>query len=408
MDGWILEHRIGWVAGCAALLLWPLAALANDAVGYVAQVRDDSQVRTVTGAGASSTGIVELFPLLGAAAQLENLSFAASYAPQILFNDVTQQSAPNILHVGRAGVEVHPIKEDRVALSEQFSYGELDTLTLNATAPSTTPNATVPPLQRLPSLVPVPYSSSVTDGLVDLTLSSRVKSVLDLVFATGGGVGTGSSTIPGTKMLQGTYELDYHLTRPDVLGTRLLASQTSFSTGQRTQLTELREIWRSRLDRITDMELTLGGAIANAWQGTVKGDELLMLPTAGASLKSRGHWQGSTISLDASATLGPYIDWLSGIVYERAEGSTGFQWDMLADHWSFFGRARGAVAVEAGPYAGTALAAGELNLAYYLRKDFSIQGGSRLIWQRMPAAQGSPYVELTTYISLVLSEKGSL
>jgi hypothetical protein len=393
------------------LVLLPAVALGNDVVAYTAEIRGEQQVRTVTGASGSSSGILELFPSLGGLAQLSNASFALGYSPQILFNNVTADMAPQILHTGKAAVELRPNKEGRVALAEQASYGTLDVLTLNSTAQAAAPNAPVAPLQPLPTLEPVPYANSTTDGIFDLALGSRVRSTLDVQYALGGGLSSGVSlggTIPWQHKLQGTYILSTSLSRLDTLSTTALASRTSFSTGQIAQLAQLGELWRRHLDRITDLEVGVGGALANVWMGVAKGDELLIMPTGVAALRSKAKWEGSTISLDASASLGPYVDWLSGIVYERAEGSAGFRWDELADHWSLLGRARGAVAVDGGAQAGTALAAAEVSVAYAFRKDFSVQGGSRLVWQRLPASVGLPYFEWTTFISLILTERGSL
>jgi hypothetical protein len=260
----------------------------------------------------------------------------------------------------------------------------------------------------LPTVQPLPYGSSATDAVVDLTLSSRLKSTLDVSYALGGGLTSGSSVIPFQHKLQGTYVLSASLSRLDALNTSALASRTTFSTGQVAQLAQLGESWKSHLDRITDLEIGLGGAIAEDSQGLVKGDELIIVPTALATLQSKARWNGSTIGLDATATLSPYVDWLNGIIYERAEGSAGLRWDELADHWSLLARGRGAVAVNAGSQAGTALVAAEASLAYLFSKQMRVEGGSRLVWQRLPPSEGTPYLEWTTYISLIVTDRGNL
>lgn len=391
------------------LLILPSAALGANTLSFLAQLQAEQQARLIFGvAGAPPTATSELFPMLGATANLTDATFGLTYNPQIFATFGAGDDRPQVMHNLRLGGELRsPSKDVRFALVDMGSFGKLDFLTL-ATAQPATPNGPQPALQRVPTFKPIPFANNSTEATFDWAYTHRLKGTLDAIYSFGGGLGSGQALVPWQHRLQGSYTLADTVTREDTLSTVALASRTSFVTGQQTQVGQLTQLWKTQADRQTTLELGAGGAVIETYQGLAQGDVLQIVPAAQASLLTKPKWKGAKVELSAMASLGPFVDWLSATAYERGDAAVGVRWEDVTSSWILSTRLRGALPVNAGPLNGQAIAVLEFTATYAITKDLRLDGGTQLLWQRVPQPGSHSYGEWATFISLTLVERGSL
>ena len=389
-----------------ALSILPCVALAADNGGYEVSLRTELQARYLSQTSDIPVP-VGFFPSATLIRRLPQVTFNLTYAPQLIIGSTGPATAPSLLHQGRLSGEFRFAPDRKLTINEQGAYGTIDFLSLQSNQP-TTAGAPLPRFQPLPSFTPIPYGNSTSQATLDWGFDKRVRGILDLNYLWGGGLNAGTALLPIQQQATGTASVAYALTRIDTLTTSAMVSHASFSNGPISNIAQVTEAWRLRSDRRSELILALGASGIQSQVNSAAGKSYLFFPAGQASFRTQAQ-STSRWDFDLSATLGPYMDWISGTAYERVEASAGFRWTSKQEKWAAGARIRGALTVASTiPGPNQALAATEISASYAPRSDLRVELGSRVLWQRIPQFSPQPFYEWLTYVSLTVSARGIL
>ena len=395
------------------LLIAPSVAFGADFVAYDVSLRAEEQARVYSSGTATTAGqTLLLMPSLSGSTHTAETTLLLTYAPQLLLGSIQGGDGAQFLHRGRGLLEFRARSNRRVTFVQQASYGRVDLLTLATSAASATqpslPGGPSLALQPLPTLRSLLYGSLDSEAGLEWGFDPRLKGTVTLTSFLAGGVGDSQQFLALQRRLQASAGLAYSLDRVSTVSTMAMVNRTTFSSGQSAELAQLTEHWQRHLDGVTELQLSGGGGIARRRLVPDGPATLLVLPVGEAGMKTRWKWDGTHLELEGRAALGPYVDWLSGIAYERAEGTVTTRWADVGNRIEAAVRARGAVSVLAGAQSGQVLGALELTCAKPLFKELRVEAGTRYLLQRVPQFGNALTSEWVTFISLTLLERGIL
>jgi hypothetical protein len=246
-------------------------------------------------------------------------------------------------------------------------------------------------------------------GLGDWGFDPRLRGTLDLSYYYGGGLGVGSLTLPVQRQAQGAVQFIHLLSRVDTLTTRAQVSQALFSNGPIAQTFVLSEAWRTRLSRTTEFDLGVGPSLVRSARDRATPPANLPFAFAQTAVRSQLRYGGHRFDLEGLASLSPFVDWITGVGYERVDLSASLRWLDPQDRFGGLARARGAFTVASTqPAPPQSLASLEASISYAPQTDLKIEMGSRIIWQRVPTFGNQPFWEWLTYVSLTVTQRGIL
>jgi hypothetical protein len=387
------------VSAAALVSVCLMRIAVGDVTSYETSVRSEARARMAEGQTESN---VEIDPSAAVHYESRSYSLAASYAPVLLWDDPLRLQAGTtsqlqVLHNG--GLTGNWRVEPRwvVTLDLTGSYGKKDLLAPDANEQQR------PPVQGTPT-PPTNTNAQATpaDALVPWAAAS-------VMLGTGGWIGTRTTTNLAVRgFLQGgatpearvglplqrgaTFlgELDVDAVRSGHFTTALSSTFTSF-TGDAVDphkkadgLTLLTETWRNEIARGTTVVVGAGPSLITEH-----------FDTGGVRWSlSFGGQAGITydmvypaIQTGFTVTMTPQADPLSGIPYNRADGTLTLGYRPTTG-WNI-GTAFTAGVVTDGALAGQKLANGDVHVTWSERDAWSVSGGLALNYQNARGEVGA-------------------
>lgn len=375
---------------------WLVVAAAT----YDVSVRSEARARSPQANETSTVATdLDLQPSLSLSAGSTRLIGDLGYSARLLLREpMTEGRTGELLHHGRARGTWVVEPTFRLFLQELASYGVMDFSAVQAGAAE---GGTQVPLDLLLSLEPVPYFSTETTAGFVWRLEPTVQLTTSVGYAISGGRGEGAQRLPVQRGPRLAVAAEVGVTPVDLLTTDLNATHAAFSNGRTATLFTGSEIWTHRLSSATQAILGAGLGLARL-QGPDSEPSLEAMPTLTGTLAHRIPMSRQGLDGRLSLQVSPYIDPVTGGIYQRIEASAQGQWE-FDGRWTIYARGGHGRAIGSAQSASVTLFDG--GTGYLLMESVRVEAGTRLAWTE---AGGGQQLQWVTMLSLVLGTRGEI
>jgi len=388
------------------------AALLAASASYDVGVRTELRAASDPFGLAALDGAQEVDPRAAVLLKGAGVRLSAVYNPRIYWLEPQQTpspaSTPNVLHRAEVQLERTWDRGGRLFALEDAAYGTNDFSPLAGTggAPTSVTGAGAPvPLSTLPRVLLAQYVLTSTTLGTQAPLGNFFRLGGSAQYVVSGGPDLVSRLdIPLQRGPRADLSLSYAPTRQDSFTTSVEGLHSNFSSGQRAQLLQVSESWRGQWSRVTDVGLTVGGALVEN-QGAVGVSMLDRFPVAGASLNTQVPFYGMHSAARLALTFGPYLDVYAADVYERVEADASLAFDLY--RWDVRVALRGTRFLTGWQRRGETLVVAEVTLAHVLTPGLKLEGGTRAFWQNGAAVTDAP-LQGALFLSLSGAQAGPL
>ncbi len=320
-----------------------------------------------------------------------------AYHPRLVMPQFNSRFAPQLLHRALLAGKLPMGKRHHLFLTESLVIGSLDVTQL-----LTDPAAPELGLQPVPLGGVGSYLSTTTDGGAAFALSPRTELELRVQHVTAGGAKREVQVdIPLRQTTQGSVKLPLHVARVDTLELSANGGHTAFSNGTVYWHGETTAGWVHRFSRVFEGRAGGGLAAVRPEAGLMVGPSVLLYPVGFVGLTQQllgDRLRGIELALTASVR--PYFDRLTALVYERVQGQATLRARIIRPlfiHSSLL-YAQGLPTRE---QPGIILGLARVSVEYRFNDHFALEGGVLGAWQRgqgVLAGQPLPIVALTQQV----------
>jgi hypothetical protein len=287
---------------------------------------------------------LELTPGVAVNADVGAWTFALAYAPRLTLPELSQGRPLLVLNNATAQIIWHTTPAWTLVAQAAGSYGDQNQLT-TTTSPGT------PPSPGNPGTPPTPVTSFAVYRYIGLStwlraagqLSASTTLRLGAGYTDVGGLDeAGQVAQPRTWGPLGAASLEVDLSARDRLTTTVSGQLARFVGGASVLMGTLTESYRWRAIRGMEVVFT-GGAAMTSTTPTTKLDFGHVLPVASATLVfSNGEQTRQPFRVNLELGLGPYIDPLVEVAYQRLTTAVGLEW-RPSETWVVSGTFSGAL-----------------------------------------------------------------
>jgi hypothetical protein len=392
-----------------AVAISGLATGASPEVSYEASIRTELRFGTALGVlatvGTVGTEIAAIPSLTVLVTEGANL-FSLQYDPQLLLPLYATEVGVLVLQRARGIASWgNPNAGRSFSLSEDFQYGTTDFFGLTRTSPNPPP-----PPQPVPTATSVLYVFSNTQGILGLRLSRTLQFQATAGFLVEGGADfVAQQSLP---LLRGPYalmSLRKAVSVADDLETGVLFYGANFSTGSTNVVGEGTEGWIRRWNRYfkTDLAAGASGVLESPYRGAPYAPYAFPVARL-TSTETRQTTRGRTLTVNVLVELAPFVDRLTGFVYQRFQALGNLDWSaplglgVLAQAGyglPLYGNLTGADIVQ--------LLGGELT--YQPQPFLRFEAGIRGVWQQpLPGIQEPSSFQWVGLLGVLLKAGGPL
>ncbi len=394
-------------------MLAPIVLFADCAgtldVGDATEVRARTTQQSTSGAGGGATtgaGLdVYTQPTLTAHLTDRIWAYDITYRPSFTFQDLQSSSQLLAIHTGNATVAWRE-RRVRLSLGEDASYGSYNSANIlppsgpsaSAGTPTPTGAAMPPQVQLSPSPRTITYLATTTTMTVVAQTDRRSTFMLSTAYTARGGADEPSrAVLPELHGPRVDARFAYALSRSDQAVTAAYGQVVEFSaeacvgpTGMITagsscapenRLAQATEGIRHAINSATSVTLSAGAAVAQSRSDPASPFRAVLYPAGVADIIHRFGGERGTSSVNATASIGPVVDALTGLASDRLQGQASVT-DQVSHAFTATFTASGTQTLPtSAPLAATLLGG---TIAFALRLDPSLEFalGERAVWQR--------------------------
>ncbi|HZX95201.1 MAG TPA: hypothetical protein VFE90_11835 [Myxococcales bacterium] len=387
--------------------------LAQAAVGVDGLARIETRGTAGTSAASTAPAVThaetQVDASIGAEFGSAPVRFQLRYAPRVIFSLTPDPGTPgsDVLHNGTLVGDVLVSPRDHLRLSQSFSYGDQTFSPLVPGELGGKPSSTPPPLDpQLARLAVLAYVASESTVTYDHKLAPNVKlETYGTYLMNGGADAIGRTVLPLQHGVVAGSSVGLLLSPVDEVSFHLNANVARVAHQDSALLVGSAE-WRTRLSRLTQADLSLGGGAGGDRSPTGwKWEPTLLL---GAGITRTVPLQHQDLNAGVRGTLTSSIDRFGGGVYQVADLSAQATYSPLRA--VSFGPSAGVSRALTGGTRGATVVHGDFNLSYGLFDKLALSLGVRGSWEQsaeaiQPRQTGSRWA---AFLSLVAADHGSL